>query len=148
MDALDREILSVLQADGRLTLTELAQRVGLSLSPCHRRLAALQESGVITGYSAHVDAASVGLGFEALVFVTMEETGAVPRFERQVAKISNVLLAQRLFGSPDYLLRVVAKDLADFQELYDRELASLPGVQKLTSTLVMKSVVDDRGLPL
>lgn len=148
MDALDREILSVLQQDGRLTLTELAERVGLSLSPCHRRLAALQKTGVITGYSAHVDAASVGLGFEALVFVTMGESGAVPKFERMIEKMPNVLLAQRLFGTPDYLLRVVAKDLADFQQFYDRDLAQLPGVQKLTSTLVMKAVVEARGLPL
>lgn len=148
VDALDREILALLQQDGRLTVTELAERVGLSLSPCHRRLAALQREGVITGYRAQVDAASIGLGFEALVFVTMAESSAGPRFEDEIADMPNIILAQRLFGTPDYLLRVVAKDLADFQQFYDRDLAPLPGVQKLTSTLVMKSVVEERGLPL
>jgi hypothetical protein len=71
MDALDRKILAELQRDGRLTVTELAGRVGLSLSPCHRRLRALEQSGAISGYHAHLDANALGLTFEALVFVTM-----------------------------------------------------------------------------
>ncbi len=150
MDALDREILAQVQADGRLTLTELAERVGLSVSPAHRRLRALERDGVITGYRAQVDPAKVGLGFEALVFVTLTESGAgiVAAFEQAVVEIPHVLLAQRLFGTPDFLLQVVASDLTGFQQLYDRELATLPGVQKLTSTLVMKSIVEGRGLPL
>ena len=71
MDALDRKILAELQQDGRLTVTELAGRVGLSLSPCHRRLRALEQSGAISGYHAHLDANALGLTFEALVLVTM-----------------------------------------------------------------------------
>ncbi|GAB6901786.1 Lrp/AsnC family transcriptional regulator [Kineosporia succinea] len=150
MDALDREILAQLQADGRLTLTELADRVGLTVSPCHRRLRALERDGVITGYSAQIRPGSVGLGFEALVFVTLTSSSAatVAALEEALTGIPNVLLAQRLFGSPDYLLRVVAEDLTAYQKLYDGELATLPGVQRLNSTLVMKSVVEGRGLPL
>ncbi|GAB3239875.1 Lrp/AsnC family transcriptional regulator [Kineosporia babensis] len=150
MDALDREILAQVQADGRLTLTELAGRVGLSVSPAHRRLRALERDGVITGYRAQLDPAGVGLGFEALVFVTLTESGAgiVAAFEQAVVEIPHVVQAQRLFGTPDFLLRVVASDLTGFQQLYDSKLATLPGVQKLTSTLVMKSVVEGRGLPL
>ena len=71
MDAVDRQILAELQQDGRVTLTELAERVGLSLSPCHRRLRALEHSGAISGYHAHLDPNALGLTFEALVFVTM-----------------------------------------------------------------------------
>lgn len=149
MDAVDRKILSILQSDGRLTLTELAERVGLSVSPCHRRLRALERAGTIQGYRAVVDPTSLGLTFEALVFVTMrqEDRDTLLAFESAVAGIPNVLLAQRLFGDPDYLLRIVTADLAAYQQLEDDVLAALPGVQRLNSTLVMKSVVADRPLP-
>ncbi|WP_432017704.1 Lrp/AsnC family transcriptional regulator [Streptomyces hydrogenans] len=149
MDALDRKILTELQLDGRLTVTELAARVQLSVSPCHRRLRDLEREGAIRGYRAVVDPAAVGLNFEALVFATLrwEDPDTVSNFEEAVAAVPHVLQAQRLFGEPDYLLRVATTDLASFQELYDQKLARLPGVQRLTSTLVMKNVVQDRPLP-
>ncbi|HEX3785649.1 MAG TPA: Lrp/AsnC family transcriptional regulator [Pseudonocardiaceae bacterium] len=149
MDAVDRKILAVLQEEGRLTLTELADRVRLSVSPCHRRLRALERDGTIQGYRAVVDPAALGLTFEALVFVTMrqEDRDTLLGFEEVVTRIPNVLLAQRLFGDPDYLLRIVTADLAAYQRLEDEVLSALPGVQRLNSTLVMKRVVDDRPLP-
>ena len=117
MDAVDRQILAELQQDGRLTLTELAERVRLSMSPCHRRLRALEQTGVISGYRAHLDPAAVGLSFEALVFVTMRDASrdTIAAFESAVVDVLHVLQAQRLFGDPDYLLRVVASDLPAFQ---------------------------------
>ncbi|QYB01850.1 Lrp/AsnC family transcriptional regulator [Rhodococcus sp. USK10] len=150
MDSVDRKILAELQQDGRLTLTELADRVRLSISPCHRRLRALESSGAITGYRAQLDAHALGLTFEALVFVTMRaaDRDTIEAFEQAVAAIPHVLQAQRLFGDPDYLLRVITRDLPGFQTLYDESLATLPGVQSLSSTLVMKSVADNRPLPL
>lgn len=150
MDAIDRKILAELQGDGRLTVTELAAKVGLSLSPCHRRLRELERAGVITGYRARLDPEAVGLSFEALVFVTMrqEDRDTLLGFEAAVARIPNVVQAQRLFGDPDYLLRVVTADLNAYATLEDETLAALPGVQRLTSTLVMKRVVDDRPLPI
>ncbi len=150
VDATDRRILAELQRDGRLTLTELADRVGLSISPCHRRLRALERSGAVRGYRAVLDANTLGLTFEALVFVTMRSSdrATLDAFESAVAEVRHVLQAQRLFGDPDYLLRVVSRDLPAFQSLYDERLATLPGVQRLSSTLVMKSVADDRPLPL
>ena len=149
MDAVARKILAVLQEDGRLTITELAARVGLSVSPCHRRLRELERSGAIRGYRAVVDADALGLGFEALVFVTMrqEDRETLLGFEAGVAAIPHVVQAQRLFGDPDYLLRVVTTDLAAYQRLQDEKLSALPGVQRMTSTLVMKQVVTDRPLP-
>ncbi len=150
MDAIDRKILAELQEDGRLTVTDLAAKVGLSLSPCHRRLRELERGGVITGYRASIDPEAVGLSFEALVFVTMrqEDRDTLLGFERAVAQIPNVVQAQRLFGDPDYLLRVVTVDLNDYAALEDDTLAALPGVLRLNSTLVMKRVVADRPLPL
>ena len=150
MDRVDRMILAELQADGRLTLTELADRVRLTPGPCHRRLRELERSGVITGYRAVIDPGAVGLGFEALVQITLErgDAGTVAAFEAAVAEVSQVRHAERLFGDPDYLLRVVARDLENFAELRDQELATLPGLHRLTSTIVMKRIIDNRPLPL
>jgi len=150
VDAVDKKILAALQEDGRLSITDLAERVGLSLSPCHRRLRALEKSGAISGYRAHLDPAALGLGFQALVFVTMRgaDREAIATFEDAVAEVPYVLQAQRLFGDPDYLLHVIARDLPGFQQVYDEQLSTLPGVQRLTSTLVMKSVVENKPLPL
>ncbi len=149
MDAIDRNILALLQENGRLTVTELAARVGLSVSPCHRRLRELERTGTIRGYRAVVAADAVGLRFQALVFVTMrqEDRETLLGFEAAVARIPNVVQAQRLFGDPDYLLRIVTADLAAYQQLEDDVLAVLPGIQRLNSTLVMKHVVTDRPLP-
>src|SRR5258707_3896012 len=149
MDAVDRKILAALQQDGRLSITELAARVGLSISPCHRRLRELERSGAIRGYRAVVDADALGLSFEALVFITMrqEDRETLLGFEEGVAGIPQVVQAQRLFGDPDYLLRIVTTDLAAYQRLQDEKLSALPGVQRMTSTLVMKRVVNDRPLP-
>jgi DNA-binding Lrp family transcriptional regulator len=150
MDEIDRKILAELQADGRLSVTDLAERVGLSLSPCHRRVRALEQSGVIRDYRAHLDPAMLGLRFSAIIFVTLREGDrrAVDAFEVAVAKVAEVVQAQRLFGDPDYMLHIISRDLPAFQQLYDERLSTLPGVQRLTSTLVMKNVVQDRALPL
>jgi DNA-binding Lrp family transcriptional regulator len=150
VDAIDRQILVAVQEDGRLTVTELAGRIGLSVSPTHRRLRELERSGAIRGYRAVVDPEAVGLSFEALVFVTMrqEDRETLLGFEKALAAIPNVLQAQRLFGDPDYLVRVRTKDLAAYAELEDDTLSALPGVQRLTSTLVMKQVVTDRAVPV
>ena len=150
MDAIDRKIIAELEADGRLTVTALAQRVKLSVAPCHRRLRALERAGAIRGYRAVVDPAAIGLGFEVLVHVTMdrEDAATVADFERGLARVAEVRHAERLFGDPDYLVRVATADLDAYQSLRDEKLATLPGVQRLTSTIVMKRVVDERPFPL
>lgn len=150
MDSIDRKILAELEHDGRLTVTELADRVGLSIAPCHRRLRELERSGVIAGYRAVVDPASVGLGVEVLANVTMErgDFDTIAAFEEQIAAVREVRHAERLFGQPDYLLRVVAPSLDGYAALRDQKLATLPGVRQITSTIVMKTVVGNRPLPL
>ena len=150
MDKVDRAILAELQADGRLTVTELADRVRLTPGPCHRRLRELERSGIITGYRAVVNPAAVGMGFEALVQITLErgDAGTVESFEAALAELPHVRHAERLFGDPDYLLRVAARDLDSFATLRDQKLATLPGVHRLTSTIVMKRIIDNRPVPL
>jgi DNA-binding Lrp family transcriptional regulator len=149
VDRIDRKILAELEQDGRLTVTELAARVQLSVSPCHRRLRELERLGAIRGYRAIIDPAAVGLTFETLVFASLHQgdRSTVAAFEEAIASIPQVLQAQRLFGDPDYLLRVVSADLAAYQQLYDDRLSALPGLRRLTSTIVMKNVVDQRRLP-
>lgn len=143
MDSLDAEILAILHDDGRATVTEVASRVGLSLSACHRRLRDLEASGVIRGYRADLDLDLLGLPFEALVFVTMKagDHSSVSAFEEAVAQVPSIVQAHRLFGDPDYQLYVATSSKQAFQELYDQRLTQLPGVQRLTSTLIMKTVV-------
>jgi len=135
---------------GRLTVTELADRVSLSVAPCHRRLRELERTKVIRGYRAVIDPAAIGLGFEVLLQVTMdrEDATTIARFESGLAEIAEVRHAERLFGDPDYLIRVATADLATFQEMRDQKLATLPGVQRLSSTIVMKRIVDDRPYPI
>lgn len=147
MDAIDRQILALLQEDGRITLTDLADRVRLSVSRCQRRVRELERTGVIRGYQAAVDPAALGLGFEVIVFVTLSRPEMVGDFDEAIAAIPHVIEAQRLFGEPDYLLRVVTASLAAYQQLYDRSLVRLPGVQGLRSTIMMKKVVPLRPLP-
>ena len=150
MDGIDRKILAELQAEGRLTVTELAQRVSLSVAPCHRRLRELERTKAIRGYRAIIDPAAIGSGFEVLVQVTMdrEDAATIASFENGLAAVAEVRHAERLFGDPDYLVRVATADLAAYQVLRDEKLATLPGVQRLTSTIVMKRVVDDRPFPV
>jgi DNA-binding Lrp family transcriptional regulator len=150
MDDFDRKILAELQKDGRLSVTELGERIGLSLSPCHRRVRALEQAGVINGYRASIDPATVGLNFSAIVFVTLREgrSESVQSFESALLDIPEIIQAERLFGDPDYMLHVVTRDVNAFQGLYDRSLSALPSVLRLTSTLVMKSIFQNRPLPL
>lgn len=149
MDAIDRQIIAELEADGRLTVTALAQRVNLSVAPCHRRMRELERAGAILGYRAVVDPATIGLGFEVLVHVTMdrEDAGTIAQFESGLAEVAEVRHAERLFGDPDYLVRVATADIAAYQNLRDEKLATLAGVQRITSTIVMKRVVDQRPFP-
>lgn len=127
-----------------MSVTDLAEQARLSVSTCHRRLRDLEGSGVIRGYHAAVDPEALGLTFEALVMVTMGRTdqATVAAFEEAVAREPAIVSAERLFGETDFILRTLTRDLAGYQELYDAVLGTLPGVERLNSTMVMKRVVD------
>lgn len=148
MDRVDREILALLQADGRITFTQLAEKVRLSLSSCQRRVRDLEASDVIRGYRAVVDGASVGFGFEVVAFATLSRPDVLEEFDAAIAEVPEIVEAQRLFGEPDYLIRIVAADRDAYQRLYDKVLSRLPGVRSLNSTIVMKQVVAARALPV
>ena len=148
MDDLDRAIVEQLQLDGRMSATALAGKIGLSVAPCHRRMRELERTGVITGYQAVIDPEKIGLGFEALVFVTLKDRAHLREFEAAVEGEDLIVDAQRLFGEPDFLLRVFARDLAHYQRVYDDVLVELPGVEKLTSTIVMRNIKERAVLPV
>lgn len=111
---------------------------------------ALEQAGVISDYRANIDPASVGLGFSAIVFATLRESTkvGVAAFETALEGIREITDAQRLFGDPDYMVRVVTRDLSAFQHLYDERLSALPSVLRLRSTLVMKNIFQNRPLPI
>jgi Lrp/AsnC family transcriptional regulator, leucine-responsive regulatory protein len=150
VDAIDRAIIDLLQQDGRMPNNQLADRVGLSPSPCLRRVRQLEADGVITGYTATLNRPLVGCGYEPLVWVTLTSVTreTMADFEAAVQSVAAVVEALRMMGQPDYLLRVVARDPDAFEQLYFDELARLPHVQTLTSQLAMKAIKRTHTLPL
>jgi DNA-binding Lrp family transcriptional regulator len=150
MDATDRAILRQLEADGRLTNVELAERIRLSPSPCLRRVRALERSGVIRGYHADIDPAEVGRGFEVTVHVelSLKDRATVEAFEAGIAGMDEVLECRRMFGIPDYVVLVAVADQAAYEAFYMNKLAELPGLARVNSQFTMKMVKRVSGLPL
>ncbi len=150
MDEIDRAILSQLQRNARIPNNELAEAVGLSPSPCLRRVRNLEATGVIAGYAAVLDREAVGCSFEPLVWVTLEAVthASLLEFETAVLGIPQIVEVARMMGQPDYLLRVVTAGPEQFEALYMDALANMPHVQKLTSQLAMKSIKRTTQLPI
>ncbi|MGK5629047.1 Lrp/AsnC family transcriptional regulator [Streptomyces sp. URMC 123] len=149
MDEIDRNILRELQRDGRLTNQELAQRVGLTPSPCLRRVRQLEQDGVIRGYRAVLDPHAVGRGFEVLVSVEVRrDRETVEAFEAALQELPDVVEAYRLFGSPGCLLRIAVADIDTYERLWIERITALPGVTEVNSQIVMKRIKEPRGLPV
>jgi Lrp/AsnC family transcriptional regulator, leucine-responsive regulatory protein len=150
MDAIDRAILRQLQADGRISNAELAERVRLSPSPCLRRVRALERAGVIRGYHADVDPAALGRGFEVTVHVelTLKDRATVEAFEAGIAGFDEVLECRRMFGLPDYVVRVAVADQEAYEAFYMNRLAELPGLARVNSQFTMKTVKAAGALPV
>ena len=146
LDAVDREILFQLRQDGRLSNVELARRVGLTPPPCLRRVKRLEEAGVITGYRAVVDPAQLGQGLEVLVDVEIYATDrtTVQEFEETVTGYEEVIEFRRLYGRPDYFLRVAVADHAAYDTFLSDRLTGLPAVLRVESRLTMKHIKTDR----
>lgn len=142
MDSIDRAIISELVADGRLSNVDLAERVRLSPSACLRRVRALERTGVIRGYHADIDQAAIGRGFEVTIHVDLQikDRRTVEDFERHVAGLDEVVECRRMFGQPDYLIRVAVADPVAYEALYMNELAPVTGVGRVNSQFTMKLV--------
>ncbi len=150
MDSKDRQILQELQANGRLTNQELSERVNLSPSPCLRRLRLMEEQGVITGYTAIVDQKAWGLPVTVFIRVKLERHGdeAVQAFERTIIEMPKVMDCWLMTGRSDYLLRVIAADLDDYEQFVRRELQRVPSIASIDTSFAYGSVKHAQVLPL
>ncbi|HSD93521.1 MAG TPA: Lrp/AsnC family transcriptional regulator [Methyloceanibacter sp.] len=148
LDTLDRAILGALMEDGRLTQVELAERVPLSATAIARRIRALEEKGVIQGYQVRVDRESLGLGMTVIVHIglTSQNEDVLEAFEQAVSKAASVVSCHLMSGEDDYLLTVMARDLADYERIHKEQLARLPGVARLKSSFVLRKVTE-KALP-
>ncbi len=150
LDELDWKIIAALQADGRLTGLQLAERVGLSPSPCARRVRLLEAAGVIAGYAAVIDQARVGLPVSVFVSIKLERQREeeLDRFARAVAQWPEVLDCYLMTGQRDFLLRVVARDLAAYERFLKDKLTRLDGVSSIESSFALGQVKRSNVLPL
>jgi Lrp/AsnC family transcriptional regulator, leucine-responsive regulatory protein len=150
IDPIDRKLLRALQADGRLTHAELAQRIGLSASACTRRLQRLEADGVITGYSARLNGQALGRPTTVFIEVTLasQGSGALDAFERAVAACPDVLECHLMSGDFDYLLRVAVADMRDYERMHREQIAAFPHVARVRTAFAMRAVVAPRGYPL
>ncbi len=150
VDRIDTEILTCLQSDGRLSNARLAEKVGLSETPCWRRLKRLEETGIIEGYQAVINRRALGLGVMAFVQLTCsehdEETTAA--FQKAIEKSPNVLSCHNTTGDADFLLQVVARDLDDYSRFVEKVIRRLPGVTGIKSSLSLRELKSSNRLPI
>lgn len=150
LDPIDRRLLDLLQQQGRLSNVELAERLNLSATPVARRWKRLEEQGYITGYIALIDQKQAGFGVTAYVSVRLRsnEWQTAEAFERAVKELANVMDCSVVTGSCDYMLRVVARDLEDYERFLKRELAVIDAINTIDSTIVLNRIVSRSQLPL
>jgi Lrp/AsnC family leucine-responsive transcriptional regulator len=145
LDEIDRKIIAALQAEGRLPIVDLADRVGLSATPCQRRVKRLEEEGLIMRYAALVSPAAMGFGLQALVEVTLEDHSekTVEAFEAAIRARPEVVACYAVTGDMDFLLHVFATDLASFSDFALKALLRMPGVKGTRSSFIMQAIKSD-----
>ncbi|MDR5783204.1 Lrp/AsnC family transcriptional regulator [Caballeronia sp. LZ065] len=150
LDRIDRAMLAALQQDGRMPVAKLAERVGLSETPCARRLKRLESEGFIDGYRAMLSRKALQLGVVAFAQVrfSVHDRALSDRFEREIHGISRILSCHNISGTADYLLQVVARDLDEYGEFLRDVLRTLPGVTAVESMLSLREIKRDSGLPM
>lgn len=150
LDAIDRKILAVLQTDSRITMQDLGERVGLSPSPCHRRVKLLEAAGVVRGYIALVDQKSVGLPVSVFISIKLERQAEedLQRFAKAIRGWREVLECYLMTGPRDYLLRVVVPDLAAYEAFLKTKLTRLKGISSIESSFALDQVKYAIALPV
>jgi Lrp/AsnC family transcriptional regulator len=149
LDQIDRAILRALQRDASVSQRELAEQVGMSQNACWRRLKALQDAGVIKGQTVRLDAKAVGLGLTVFVMIRTRHHSQVwlDSFRKEVSAIQNVVDFYRIAGDYDYMLKVMAEDMNDFDRVYQRLIARLD-LDTVTSLITMEQIADARDWPV
>ena len=151
LDRFDRQILQVLQQDGRISNQDLADRIGLSPSPCLRRVRALEEAGILTGYRALLNAKALGYTLMALIYISMDmhTPERFENFEKEINQIGEILECLLITGQDaDYQIKVVVKNMDAFQELLLNRITRIQGVTGVHSSFVLRRVVDKTALPV
>ena len=150
LDRYDRAIVKLLQNDARISNARLAEKVSLSESACLRRVRALEESGLIEGYSALIDQQKAGYPVNVFVNITLDRQSqsGLEAFESAVRKIPEVMECYLMTGEHDYFLRLVVADLADFERVHSQHLTRLPSVARVQSSFAMRTVTRSTALPL
>ncbi|MSP77435.1 MAG: Lrp/AsnC family transcriptional regulator [Rhodospirillaceae bacterium] len=145
LDDIDRRIMAALQAEGRLAMVDLADRVGLSPTPCQRRVKRLEDEGVIARYAALVSPEAMGLGLQALVEITLEDHSekTVEAFEAAIRERPEVVACYAVTGDMDFLVHVFAPDLARFSDFAMKALLRMPGVKGTRSSFIMQAIKSD-----
>ncbi len=146
----DLKILKILQEDGRMPLTSLAEATDMSTTTCGRRVAALEAAGIIEGYSARINQTSVGLPISAFISVELErqEADLITEFESYVSSLEEVMDCYLMTGSQDFLLRVVVADLSGYERFLQEKLTLAPGVRSVRSRFALRKSVDRHCLPV
>ena len=150
LDHVDRAILRLLQQDGRMANVDLAEAVHLSPSACLRRVRRLEEGGSIDRYVALVDPSAIGLGTDVFVEITLvgQDEGTLEEFERAVSERPEIMSCHLMAGDFDYLVRVVVRDVADYEVLHRTHLAQLPGGARMVSSFALRPICDRTAVPL
>jgi Lrp/AsnC family transcriptional regulator len=149
IDHIDRRILRALQRDSSLSQRELAEEVGMSQNACWRRLKALQDSGLIRNHTVRLDASALGLGLTVFVMIRTKHHSKdwLELFRKEVSAIANVIDFYRIAGDYDYMLKVVAADMNDFDRVYQRMIEKIE-LEAVTSYITMEAIVNSRDLPV
>ena len=149
IDSIDRKILALLQENCRAPIAQTAEKVGLSLSACHRRIGQLETAGLIERYAARLNGKALGYAMTFYVEISLESQSeaALAAFEKAAIASDQVLECHLMTGNADYLIKLAAHDTEDYEQLYRRTIAALPHVSKITSSLVMKTVKRWKGYP-
>ncbi len=150
LGAIDRKLLLAVQADCQQSVQQLSEQVGLSPSACHRRLKALENRGFVLAYRAALNAEKLGFTMQFFIEVSLSSQSeqSFAAFEKAVKGIPEVLECHLMAGQSDYILRVVCRDLEDFERLHRRLIARLPGVARVHSNMSIRTVKVRTGLPL
>lgn len=150
MDRTDRKLLVQIQRDCQQSASDLGETVGLSASACHRRIKQLEHDGIIIGYGARVDPKALGFQMQMFVEVTLtsQRGDDLDAFEKAVTGVPEVLECYLMAGGTDYVLRVVARDVADFERLHRERLVKLPHIARMQSRLALRSVRAWTGYPV
>lgn len=148
LDIIDKKIISALQLDGRLSNVALADQVGLSPSACLRRVQILEDSGIISGYTALVNADALGRTTNVIVSITLDRQNGefLEAFENAVASCPDVMECYLMAGDADYVLRVIVKDATDYERIHKDSLSRLPGVARIQSSFSLRQVVARNGI--